>query len=47
MRYCPQSLVLVERAENNRFEIDRELRESWLGAEIVPYVADICDEGER
>ena len=43
MRFCPQSLVLVERAENNLFEIDRELREAWLGAEIVPCVADICE----
>lgn len=44
MRFCPQSLILVERAENNLFEIDRELREAWLGSEIIPYVADICDE---
>ncbi len=43
MRFCPATLVLVEQAENNLFEIDRELREKWLGASIVPYVADICD----
>ncbi len=43
MRFCPTMLVLVEQAENNLFEIDRELREKWLGATIVPYVADICD----
>lgn len=43
MRFCPASLILVEQAENNLFEIDRELRETWLGARIEPYVADICD----
>ena len=43
MRFCPATLILVEQAENNLFEIDRELREKWLGATIVPYVADICD----
>jgi FlaA1/EpsC-like NDP-sugar epimerase len=44
MRFCPASLILLERAENNLFEIDRELREKWLGSTIIPYVADICDE---
>ena len=43
MRFCPASLILVEQAENNLFEIDRELREKWLGATIIPFVADICD----
>lgn len=43
MRFCPQQMLLVERAENNLFEIDRELREAWLGADIRPYLADICD----
>jgi FlaA1/EpsC-like NDP-sugar epimerase len=46
MRFCPAALVLVEQAENNLFEIDRELREKWLGANLIPYVADICD-GKR
>src|SRR4051794_2246332 len=32
MRFGPGSLILVEQAENNLFEIDRELREKWLGA---------------
>jgi FlaA1/EpsC-like NDP-sugar epimerase len=44
MRFCPAALVLLEQAENNLFEIDRELRETWLGATIHPCVADICDE---
>jgi FlaA1/EpsC-like NDP-sugar epimerase len=43
MRFCPQRLVLVERAENNLFEIDRELRERWVGADIRPCIADVCD----
>lgn len=43
MKFCPQRLLLVERAENNLFEIDRELRHRWLGADIVPYLADITD----
>src|SRR6187401_3060222 len=38
MRFCPQRMLLVERAENNLFEIDRELRETWIGAEIRPYL---------
>lgn len=44
MRFCPQELILLEQAENNLFEIDRELREKWIGARLVPRVADICDE---
>src|SRR5438045_1137629 len=43
MKFCPQRLLLVERAENSLFEIDRELRHTWVGAEIRPYVADVCD----
>src|SRR4051794_14562627 len=46
MKFCPRRLVLVERAENALFEIDRELRERWIGADIRPCLADICD-GER
>src|SRR4051794_3506642 len=43
MKFCPGRLVLLDRAENNLFEIDRELRERWLGAPLVPIVADVCD----
>jgi FlaA1/EpsC-like NDP-sugar epimerase len=43
MKFCPGRLVLVDRAENALFEIDRELRHQWLGAQIVPLVADVCD----
>ncbi len=43
MRFCPARVVLVERAENNLFEIDRELRHTWVGADVRPYLADVCD----
>ncbi|HZL34108.1 MAG TPA: nucleoside-diphosphate sugar epimerase/dehydratase [Tepidisphaeraceae bacterium] len=43
MRFCPSRVLLVERAENNLFEIDRELRERWVGADIKPCIADVCD----
>jgi FlaA1/EpsC-like NDP-sugar epimerase len=43
MKFCPGRLILLDRAETALFEIDRELRHQWVGAEIVPCVADICD----
>jgi FlaA1/EpsC-like NDP-sugar epimerase len=43
LRFCPERLLLVERAENNLFEIDRELRHNWVGADIRPYIGDVCD----
>jgi FlaA1/EpsC-like NDP-sugar epimerase len=43
MRFCPRQLLLLERAENALFEIDRELRQNWGGAEIIPYIGDVCD----
>lgn len=43
MKFCPSRIILLDRAENALFEIDRELRERWVGAEIVPVVADVCD----
>jgi FlaA1/EpsC-like NDP-sugar epimerase len=42
-RFCPERIVLVERCENALFEIDRELRERWMGVEVHPCVADITD----
>ncbi len=41
--FDPQRLVLLERAENGLFEIDRELRRSYPKLDTVPYVADISD----
>ena len=43
MRFCPSRLSLVEQAENALFEIDSELRQRWVGMQIAPLVADICD----
>ena len=41
--YRPSSLVLVERAENNLFEIHSELRGRFSDLDVVPCVADITD----
>ncbi|MFH1109531.1 MAG: nucleoside-diphosphate sugar epimerase/dehydratase [Planctomycetota bacterium] len=41
--FGPKRLILVEQAENNLFEIDRELRALYTGLDVVPYVADITD----
>lgn len=43
MRYGPARLILVEQAENNLFEIDRELGAKFPDVPRVVYVADICD----
>jgi FlaA1/EpsC-like NDP-sugar epimerase len=43
-RFCPDRLILVEQAENNLFEIHRELVQDHPELDIVPLVADICDE---
>jgi FlaA1/EpsC-like NDP-sugar epimerase len=43
-RFMPASLILVERYENNLFEIERELRTSHPALQIIPCVADITDE---
>jgi len=43
MKFCPDRLVLLERAEGACFEIDRELRQRWVGADLRPTVADVTD----
>jgi FlaA1/EpsC-like NDP-sugar epimerase len=43
MRFCPGRLVLLEQAENALYDIDCELRQRWIGSEIHPRIADICD----
>jgi FlaA1/EpsC-like NDP-sugar epimerase len=43
MKFCPQRLILLERGENNLFEIDRELRHQWVGADIRAAMIDITD----
>ncbi len=42
-RFGPARLILLERAENNLFFIERELRRSHPSLEIVPVVGDIGD----
>jgi len=44
LRFLPERLVLLEQAEGALFEIDQELRQRWLGADLVPYIADITDK---
>ena len=43
-RFQPAKLLLVERAEFALFEIDGELRRTRSEIEVVPLVADVCDE---
>ncbi len=41
--FAPKRLILIEQAENNLFEIDRELRAAHTELDVVPHVADITD----
>jgi FlaA1/EpsC-like NDP-sugar epimerase len=43
-RFAPSKILLVERAEFALFDIDGELRRTRPDVEIVPLVADVCDE---
>ncbi len=43
-RFQPEKLLLVERAEFALFQIDRDLRESNPELNIIPLVADVCDQ---
>jgi FlaA1/EpsC-like NDP-sugar epimerase len=44
-RFNPRVLVLVEQAESNLFQVHRELTHAFPGTQVVPYIADICDQG--
>ena len=44
-RFEPARMLLLEQAEQNLFEIDRELRGRFPGIDIVPCIADIADQG--
>ena len=44
-RFQPGKILLVERAEFALFDIDADLRRTRPEAEIIPLVADVCDEG--
>ncbi len=41
--FSPQRLILIEQAENNLFEVDRELRAHWPQLDVCACVADITD----
>lgn len=43
-RFQPAKILLVERAESALFDIDADLRRTRPEVEVVPIVADICDE---
>lgn len=43
-RFNPEQLILIEQAENNLFEIHRELITRYENLNIVPIVADIGDQ---
>jgi len=42
-RFEPALLVLVDKAENAIFEIERELKKSWPAIKMVPAIGDISD----
>jgi FlaA1/EpsC-like NDP-sugar epimerase len=42
-QFAPSRLVLVEQAENNLFNIHRELRDRFPDVASVPVIADVCD----
>ncbi len=41
--FGPERLILLEQAEQNLFDVDRELRTSFPRVEVIPCIADICD----
>src|SRR5438309_11744754 len=41
MKLYPRRLLVLDRAEYSLFDIDRELKERWLRADIVPVLWDI------
>ena len=43
--FAPKRLVLVEQAEQNLFEVDRELRATYPDMDLKAYICDICDAG--
>jgi FlaA1/EpsC-like NDP-sugar epimerase len=43
LRFAPRKLILLERAENNLFQIHRELGGQGTDVELVPALADVCD----
>ena len=44
LSYEPRALILVERAENNLFQIDRELERCRGATVVIPFIGDVTDE---
>ncbi|MCC6421764.1 MAG: polysaccharide biosynthesis protein [Gemmataceae bacterium] len=42
-RFHPRKLILLEQAENNLFQIHRQLAQEFPDVRLVPAVADVCD----
>ena len=42
--YNPERVILLEQSEFLLFQIEQELREGGAGGEIMPVVADVCDQ---
>lgn len=42
----PQSIILIENSENNLFEIENELRESFVSLQIGAYLCDVKDRNK-
>ncbi|MBX9680313.1 MAG: polysaccharide biosynthesis protein [Gemmataceae bacterium] len=42
-KFGPRRLILVEQAENNLFNIHRELLREYPQLDLIPVIADICD----
>lgn len=42
-RFRPRTIVLFDRAENDLFYLDRELKEDGFGVELLPFIGDIRD----
>lgn len=45
LKFAPGRLLLVERAENSLFMIDREFRNLPLETEVIPLLGDVTDSG--
>ena len=43
LKFMPRRLILLDRAENSLFEIEQELRHRWVGADLLPFIADVGD----
>ena len=43
-RFQPSALIMVEQAENALFDIHRELEADVSGVQLLPCIADVCDQ---